>query len=133
LIETATIELSGVASNVFGVSGMAMLKALVEAALSASRTEGTYFKDKFFRLKAPRLQVRSHCPSRARSFRQRMSFFRARTEISAKPTSIRFQTTRVASNLVRRLERLGYVVTSIPKPPTELGPEQKVEPRLGSD
>ena len=95
-----------------------LMTALVEAAHCASRTKGSYLKDKFFRLKA------------------RCGYQRAAVAIAHKiltavhvmlSTGAEYRdlgeayldtvdTRRVTRNLVRRLERLGYDVAISPHP-----------------
>jgi transposase len=90
---------------------------LVGAALSASRTKGTYLKDKFYRLKARRGALRA-----ALAIAHKILF--AAYHMLAKGLGYRelgeayldqIDHTRTAANLRRRLERLGYIVTLQPK------------------
>jgi transposase len=90
---------------------------LVGAALSASRTKGTYLKDKFYRLKARRGALRA-----ALAIAHKILF--AAYHMLAKGVGYRelgeayldqIDHTRTAANLRRRLERLGYIVTLQPK------------------
>jgi transposase len=85
---------------------------LVGAALSASRTKGTYLKDKFYRLKARRGALRA-----ALAIAHKILF--AAYHMLAKGVGYRelgeayldqIDHTRTAANLRRRLERLGYIV-----------------------
>jgi len=104
-------------------SGNIHLKtALVEAANSAARSRGTYLKDKFHRLKARRGHKRA-----AMAIANKI--LRAAYLLLSSPSDYRDLTdayldhldvTRTASNLVRRLERLGFAVTldSPPSPAT---------------
>jgi len=86
--------------------------ALVGAAVSASRTKGTYLKDKYFRLKARRGGMRAavaiahriliaayHMLSTGESYRDLGDAYLDQLEEK-----------RTANHLVRRLERLGYAV-----------------------
>ena len=142
LLETANIKLASVASDVFGVSGRAMLKApiegsasleamadlargqlrtmLVGATISAARTKGSYLKDKFHRLKARRGALRA-----ALAIAHKILV--AAYHMLAKNLPYRdlgeayldqISQTRTIANLKRRLDRLGYKVTL----------EQKAEP-----
>lgn len=92
--------------------------ALVQAAQSGSRTKGTYLKDKFFRLKARRGYNRAavaighkiliaayHMLSTGSDYRDLGDAYLDTLD-----------TRRVTTNLVRRLERLGYQVTLADKP-----------------
>jgi transposase len=110
--------------------------ALVEAAQSASRTKGTYFKDKFFRLKARRGYKRA-AMAIARKILQAAYFILSGDDVVHRDLGDAYldkiHTTRVASNLVRRLERLGYVVTAVPKPPEDIGPETTPDPSPSSN
>lgn len=91
--------------------------ALVEAAVAASRTKGTYLRDKFYRLKARRGTKRAamavghkiliaayHLLATGAPYRDLGATYLDGLE--------KRRTTR---NLVRRLERLGYEVTIGPK------------------
>jgi transposase len=93
--------------------------ALVEAAVAAARKTGSYLKDKFFRLRARR------GPKRAAIAIAHKIVVAAYHMLSTGSDYVdlgdayldRLNTTRVASNLVRRLERLGYGVTlALPVP-----------------
>jgi transposase len=87
--------------------------ALVGAAASASRAKGSYFKDKYFRLKARRGGLRAavaiahkilvaahHMLSKAVDYQDLGDAYLDTVD-----------RTRTSNNLVRRLERLGYDVT----------------------
>jgi len=90
---------------------------LVGAAMSASRTKGSYQKDKYHRLKARRGAMRAalaighkiliaayHMLARGVPYRDLGEAYLDQID-----------QTRTAANLKRRLERLGYVVTIEPK------------------
>ena len=83
---------------------------LVGAAISASRTKGSYLKDKFYRLKARRGALRA-----ALAIAHKILV--AAYHMLAKGLGYRelgetyLDQTRTAANLKRRLERLGYIVT----------------------
>jgi len=90
---------------------------LVGAAISASRTKGSYLKDKFFRLKARRGGLRAalaighkilvaayHMLAKRLAYRELGEAYLDQID-----------QTRTAANLRRRLERLGYIVTLQPK------------------
>jgi transposase len=92
----------------------------VGAAISASRAKGSYFKDKFYRLKARRgalpaalaiahkiLIAAYHMLARHVGYRELGGVYLDQLD-----------QTRTTANLKRRLERLGYVVTLQPKEAT---------------
>jgi transposase len=100
--------------------------ALVEAAQSAARKKHTYLKDKFFRLKARRGHKRA-----AMAIAHKLLI--AAYEMLATGASYKdlgdtyldeLDKTRVTSNLVRRLERLGYDVKIDPRAPSATPPPQ---------
>lgn len=93
--------------------------ALVQAAISASRAKGTYFKDKYWRLKARKGPTRAamaiahkiliaayHMLSRGVDYKELGDAFLDQTSASV-----------VKHGLVKRLERLGYHVTLQPIDP----------------
>jgi transposase len=86
--------------------------ALVEAATSASRTRGTYFKDKFFRLKARRGYKRAAIAIAHKILLAAYHMLASGTDYRERGETYldQLDKSRVASNLVRRLERLGYQV-----------------------
>ena len=90
-----------------------LMTALVEAAHGASRTKGTYFKDKFFRLKARRGHLRAAVAIGHKVLRAAHRMLSTGAEYKdlgdAYLDSIDAQ--RVSTNLVRRLQRLGFDVT----------------------
>jgi transposase len=86
--------------------------ALVNAAIAAAKTKGSYLKDKYFRLKARRGGLRAavaiahkilvaayHMLARQVPYRELGDAYLDKLDA-----------TRTANNLVRRLERLGYAV-----------------------
>jgi transposase len=90
---------------------------LVGAAISASRTKGSYLKDKFYRLKARRGALRAalaiahkilvaayHMLAKGLGYRELGEAYLDQID-----------QTRTAANLKRRLERLGYIVQLQPK------------------
>jgi transposase len=90
---------------------------LVGAAISASRTKGSYLKNKFYRLRARRGALRA-----ALAIAHKILF--AAYHMLAKGLGYRdlgeayldqIDQTRTAANLKRRLERLGYIVQLQPK------------------
>lgn len=101
-----------------------LMTALVEAAHAASRKKDSYFKDKFFRLKARRGYLRAAVAIAHKILKAvyvMLSTGADYRELGAAyldATDAR----RVTGNLVRRLERLGYDVTITPHLP---------EPALG--
>lgn len=95
---------------------------LVEAASAAIRTKGSYLRDKYFRLKARRGHKRAVVAIAHK-------ILIATHEILANKTQYNdlgetyldtLDQRRVANNLVRRLERLGYEVALAPKPAASL-------------
>jgi transposase len=90
-----------------------LMTALVEAAHAASRKKDTYFKDKFFRLKARRGYLRAAVAIAHKILKAvyvMLSTGAAYRELGAAYLDAS-DARRVADNLVRRLERLGYDVT----------------------
>ena len=90
--------------------------ALVEAALAASRKAGSYLKDKFFRLKARRGYKRA---AMAIAHKILMVAYRilstgAEYKELGEAYLDQLDQRRVVSNLVRRIERLGYSVMVAP-------------------
>jgi transposase len=90
---------------------------LVGAAMSAARTKGTFLKDKYHRLKARRgpmraalaiahkiLTIAYHMLAGCVGYQELGEAYRDRVDQA-----------RIAANLKRRLEQLGYVVTIEPK------------------
>lgn len=92
--------------------------ALVEAAQSASRTKGSYLKDKFFRLKARRGYKRAAMAIAHKILQAAYILLSTKSDYRDLCDTYldNLDATRVASNLVRRLERLGYDVSLTPKP-----------------
>jgi transposase len=95
-----------------------LMTALVEAAHGASRTKGSYLKDKFFRLKA-------RCGYQRAAVAIAHKILTAVHVILSTGAEYRdlgaayldsIDARRVTGNLVRRLERLGYDVTISPRP-----------------
>jgi transposase len=90
---------------------------LVGAAISASRTKGSYLKDKFYRLKARRgalraaLAIAHKIPLAAYHMLAKGLGYRELGEAYLD----QIDQTRTAANLKRRLERLGYIVQLQPK------------------
>lgn len=100
--------------------------ALVEAALSASKTKDTYLKDKYFRLKARRGARRAAMAVAHKILTaayQMLAKDVGYTELGAAYLD-QLSQQRVKDNLVRRLERLGYSVALDPKAP----PAEAAEP-----
>ena len=94
--------------------------ALVEAASAASRKKGSYLKDKFFRLKARRgykraaMAIAHKILKTAHRLLSTEQEYKDLGEVYLDQRDER----RVASNLVRRLERLGYQVELAPREAT---------------
>jgi transposase len=90
---------------------------LVGAAMSASRTRGSYLKDKYHRLKARRGAMRAALAIAHKilvvAYHMLESGVRYRELGEAYLDQV--DQTRTAANLRRRLERLGYAVTLTPK------------------
>jgi hypothetical protein len=90
---------------------------LVEAANSASRTTGSYLKDKFFRLKSRRAHKRAAMAIGRKILQS--AYLMLSTNPTTASFAMRTSTTsdadRTAFNLVRRIERLGFDVTITPK------------------
>ena len=111
-------ETGGKRKSVCARKGNTHLRAtLVSAAIAASRTKGTYLRDKFYRLKARRGAMRAalaiahkilvaayHMLVRGVDYRELGEAYLDQID-----------QTRTAANLKRRLERLGYVVSIQPK------------------
>jgi len=91
--------------------------ALVEAANAAARAKGTYLRDKFYRLKARRGYKRAAV---AIAHKILVSIYHMLSQnVSYNDLGDlyldKLNTHHVTRNLVRRLERLGYSVTLVPK------------------
>ncbi len=86
--------------------------ALVEAATSASRKKGSYLKDKFFRLKARRGHKRATMAIAHKILKVAYQILSTGTDYKDLGDAYldQLDQKRVATNLVRRLERLGYKV-----------------------
>jgi len=86
--------------------------ALVEAASAAARKKGSYLKDKFFRLKARRGYKRAAMAIAHKILKaaHRILSTDAEYEDIGETYLDHLDERRVAANLVRRLERLGYQV-----------------------
>jgi transposase len=97
--------------------------ALVEAATSAARKKGSYLKDKFFRLKARRGYKRAAMAIAHKILKLAHRILSTTEEYQDLGEAYLDQRDerRVADNLVRRLERLGYQVQVTPREaPTEV-------------
>jgi transposase len=107
-----------------------LMTALVEAAHGASRTKGSYFKDKFFRIKARRGYLRAAVAIAHKILRAVYTMLSTGAEyrdLGAAYLDV-IDAKRVTGNLVRRLQRLGYEVTiaarlpqALPAPPEPAG------------
>jgi transposase len=92
---------------------------LVGAARPAARTKGSYFKDKYYRLKARRGAMRAAVAIAHKILVAAYHMLVRRVDYRELGEAYidRIDQTRTAANLKRRLERLGYVVSMLPKPP----------------
>lgn len=96
-----------------------LMTALVEAAHGASRKKDSYFKDKFFRLKARRGYLRAAVAIAHKILKAvyvMLSTGADYRELGAAYLDA-VDSRRVTGNLVRRLERLGYDVKIAPRLP----------------
>jgi transposase len=91
--------------------------ALVEAATSAARKTGSYLKDKFFRLKARRGYKRAAMAIAHKILKVAHRILSTTEEYKDLGEAYldQLDERRVAANLVRRLERLGYQVQVTPR------------------
>jgi len=109
-------ESGGKRKSVKARKGNAHLRAiLVEAAIAASRTKGSYLKDKFL---PPQGTARRHAGSpchRPQDPARRMLARGVGYRELGEAYLDQIDQTRTAANLKRRLERLGYVVSMQPK------------------
>ena len=90
---------------------------LVGAARAAARTKGSYLKDKYHRLKARRGAMRAMVAIAHKILVAAYHMLKKHVAYVDLGEAYldRIDQTRTASNLVRRLERLGYVVSAVPK------------------
>jgi transposase len=90
---------------------------LVGAARAASRTKGSYLKDKYYRLKARRGSMRAALAIAHKILVAAYHMIAGRVGYRELGEAYldQIDQTRTAANLRRRLERLGYVVTLSPK------------------
>jgi transposase len=97
-----------------------LMTALVEAAHGASRKKDTYLKDKFFRLKARRGYLRAAVAIAHKILKAAYVILATGVDYRDLGTAYldALDARRVTTNLVRRLERLGYTVAIAPRPPT---------------
>jgi hypothetical protein len=95
------------------------MTALVEAAHGAARKKDSYFKDKFFRLKARRGYLRAAVAIAHKILKAVYVMLSTGADYRDLGAAYLDATDarRVTGNLVRRLERLGYKVTIAPHPP----------------
>lgn len=96
-----------------------LMTALVEAAHGASRKKDSYFKDKFFRLKARRGYLRAAVAIAHKILKAVYVMLSTGADYRDLGAAYLDATDarRVTGNLVRRLERLGYKVTIAPRLP----------------
>jgi transposase len=92
---------------------------LVGAARPAARTKGSYFKDKYYRLKARRGAMRAAMAIAHKILVAAYHMLVRRVDYRDLGEAYldRIDHTRTAANLKRRLERLGYVVSILPQTP----------------
>ena len=92
---------------------------LVGAARPAARTKGSYFKDKYYRLKARRGAKRAGVAIAHKILVAAYHMLTRRVDYRDLGEAYldRIDQTRTAANLKRRLERLGYVVSISPQNP----------------
>ena len=90
---------------------------LVGAAICASRAKGTYLRDKYYRLKARRGGLRAALAIAHKILIAAYHILSQRVPYRELGASYldHIDQTRTATNLKRRLERLGYVVNLRPK------------------
>lgn len=95
-----------------------LMTALVEAAHGASRKKDSYFKDKFFRLKARRGYLRAAVAIAHKILKAVYVILSTGADYRDLGAAYldAVDARRVTGNLVRRLERLGYDVTIAPRP-----------------
>jgi hypothetical protein len=95
------------------------MTALVEAAHRASRKKDTYFKDKFFRLKARRGYLRAAVAVAHKILKAVYAMLSTGADYRELGAAYldAADARRVTGSLVRRLERLGYDVTIAPHIP----------------
>jgi transposase len=95
-----------------------LMTALVEAAHCASRKKDSYFKDKFFRLKARRGYLRAAVAIAHKILKAVYVMLSTGTDYRELGAAYldAVDSRRVTGNLVRRLQRLGYEVTIAPRP-----------------
>ena len=102
-----------------------LMTALVEAAHGASRKKDSYFKDKFFRIKARRGYLRAAVAIAHKILKAAYVMLSTGADYhDLGPAYLdAVDSRRVTGNLVRRLERLGYDVKIAPRlpdrPPTQ--------------
>lgn len=96
-----------------------LMTALVEAAHGASRKKDSYFKDKFFRLKARRGYLRAAVAIAHKILKA--VYVMLSTGVDYRELGASYldavDARRVTGNLIRRLERLGYDVKIAPRLP----------------
>jgi transposase len=109
-----------------------LMTVLVEAAHSASQKKDSYLKDKFFRLKARRGSGRAAMAIAHKLLKTVYIMLSSGTEYRDLGAAYldSLDARRVKTNLVRRLERLGYDVMITPKQPQP--PEPTRDDRLFS-
>src|SRR6185312_5491299 len=112
-------ESAGKRKNATARKGNVHLRTiLVGAAMPAARTKGSYFKDKYYRLKARRGAMRAAVAIAHKILVAAYHMLARRVDYRDLGEAYldRINRTRTAANLKRRLERLGYVVSMLLKP-----------------
>lgn len=94
--------------------------ALFEAAMSGSRTKGSYFRDKYYRLTARRGAKRAGLAIAHKILVAVWHMLTRRVDYRelGEAWLDQLDQQRTARNLRRRLEHLGYEVTMVPRQPT---------------
>jgi len=111
-------ESAGKRKNTTARKGNVHLRTmLVGAARPAARTKGSYFKDKYYRLKARRGSMRAALAIAHKILVAAYHMLARRVDYRELGEAYldRIDQTRTAINLKRRLERLGYVVSILPQ------------------
>ena len=119
-------ESAGKRKNAAARKGNVHLRTmLVAAAMPAARTKGSYFKDKYYRLKARRGAMRAAVAIAHKILVAAYHMLARRVDYRDLGEAYldRIDQTRTVANLKRRIERLGYVVSVALKAPSpDTGP-----------
>jgi transposase len=117
----ASHESAGKRRNIGMRHGSKYLRAaLFEAAISGPRTRGSYFRDKYYRLKARRVAKRARLVIAHKILVAIWHMLKRRVEYRnlGEAWLDQLDQQRTARNRRRRLEHLGYEVTVVPRQPT---------------